>query len=144
MFQKVSHKSHQTQNTIWLIFLFFFPGGSHEVVIVCVRTCVFVEKSTIFLETFKLVYKWTMGEENKQRKNQELLDKLEQVGDSPRFVWKLFLLCMVPSILNGLNVTSYVYLTDVPDHWCHVSELDNTSWTHEQILQITSPRSVEH
>lgn len=77
--------------------------------------------------------------EEEKREKEDLLEQLEVIGDSPRYLWKLFLLCMVPSILNGLNVTSYVYLTDVPTHWCRVPELDNTTWSIDQILQISSP-----
>jgi len=75
-----------------------------------------------------------------KKEDAELLEELEVLGDSPWYLTKLFILCMVPSILNGLNVTSYVFLTDVPGHWCSVPELQNTSWSLEQKLNLSSPK----
>ncbi|KAK6621085.1 hypothetical protein RUM43_011391 [Polyplax serrata] len=68
----------------------------------------------------------------------ELLERLEVIGNGGWFLWKIFLLCTIPSILNGLNLTSYVYLAEVPTHWCDIPALESSNWTEEQIRLISS------
>ena len=78
-------------------------------------------------------------EENEEREKEEILTKLDVIGNGGWFLWKIFFLCAIPSIFNGLHLTSYIYLAEVPVHWCHVTELSESNWTDEQIRMISSP-----
>uniref|UniRef100_A0A1S4N1W3 Major facilitator superfamily (MFS) profile domain-containing protein n=1 Tax=Pediculus humanus subsp. corporis TaxID=121224 RepID=A0A1S4N1W3_PEDHC len=78
-------------------------------------------------------------EENEEREKEEILTKLDVIGNGGWFLWKIFFLCTIPSIFNGLHLTSYIYLAEVPVHWCHVTELSESNWTDEQIRMISSP-----
>lgn len=77
--------------------------------------------------------------DNRGKNNDELLHKLDVIGHGGWFLCKIFLLCMIPSILNGLNLTSYVYLAEVPEYWCEIPELKATNWTDQEIRVISSP-----
>ncbi|KAL0266868.1 UNVERIFIED_CONTAM: hypothetical protein PYX00_009302 [Menopon gallinae] len=82
-----------------------------------------------------------MGE--KRGNEDELLMKLEEISHRGWFLWKIFLFCTIPSILNGLNLTSYIYLAEVPQHWCSVPELKSANWTEEEIRNVSSPGGGE-
>lgn len=80
--------------------------------------------------------------DSRGKNNEELLNKLDVIGHGGWFLWKIFLLCMIPSILNGLNLTSYVYLAEVPQYWCSVPELSKANWTDEEIRLVSSPKKM--
>lgn len=55
---------------------------------------------------------------------------------------KVFFLCMTPGILNGLHISSYVFLGHPPDHLvCVVAALNDgtngTIWNYDQIANIS-------
>lgn len=79
--------------------------------------------------------------DNRGKNDEDLLNKLDVIGHGGWFLWKIFLLCMIPSILNGLNLTSYVYLAEVPQYWCSVPELSKANWTDEEIRLVSSPKN---
>lgn len=52
---------------------------------------------------------------------------------------KLFFICMAPGILNGLHVSSYVFLGEAPKNLtCVIPQLQTAQWSLDQMQQITS------
>ncbi|XP_059622117.1 organic cation transporter protein [Phlebotomus argentipes] len=69
-----------------------------------------------------------------------ILDELAKIGSSGPWLWKIFILCVTPNILNGFHVSSYVFLGALPDaYYCVVPELLEAGWTPEQMRNITTP-----
>lgn len=55
------------------------------------------------------------------------------------FFRTLFVIAALPNIVNGFHVSSYVFVGKVPEFfWCEIPALSNTSWTHNEMLHITS------
>lgn len=69
----------------------------------------------------------------------EVNDELDRLGQGGRWVWTLFFISTLPNILNGFHVSSYVFLGKMPDsYWCGIPALTNTSWTHEELIHIST------
>ncbi|GAB0091497.1 organic cation transporter protein [Sergentomyia squamirostris] len=69
-----------------------------------------------------------------------ILEELSKIGSSGPWLWKIFILCVTPNILNGFHVSSYVFLGALPDSYhCQVPELLDAGWTVEQMRNITAP-----
>lgn len=52
---------------------------------------------------------------------------------------KLFFICMAPGILNGLHVSSYVFLGDTPTNLtCVIPTLQQANWGLNEIHEISS------
>lgn len=70
---------------------------------------------------------------------EEVNDELDRLGQGGRWVWTLFFIATLPNILNGFHVSSYVFLSKMPDnYWCSIAALGNTSWTPEERLRIST------
>uniref|UniRef100_A0A1B0CRA0 Putative organic cation transporter protein n=1 Tax=Lutzomyia longipalpis TaxID=7200 RepID=A0A1B0CRA0_LUTLO len=69
-----------------------------------------------------------------------ILDELTKIGTSGPWLWKIFILCVTPNILNGFHVSSYVFLGALPEsYYCVVPELLAAGWTPEQMRNISTP-----
>ncbi|XP_022199654.2 organic cation transporter protein isoform X3 [Nilaparvata lugens] len=69
---------------------------------------------------------------------------LDRVGShSSWWLWGVFALTTLPGAFNAMHIMSYVFLTDVPPHWCQVSQLQAANWTQEQIRNVSSPEASE-
>lgn len=52
----------------------------------------------------------------------------------------LFILCITPNIINGFHISSYVFLSKVPEtYFCVVPALNHRNWSYEQIREIAVP-----
>lgn len=52
----------------------------------------------------------------------------------------LFILCITPNIINGFHISSYVFLSKVPEsYFCLVPALHHKNWSTEQIREIAVP-----
>ncbi|KAA0188903.1 hypothetical protein HAZT_HAZT006270 [Hyalella azteca] len=69
-------------------------------------------------------------------------DLLSQVDSGP-WTWMVFALCSVWGLFGAMQAVSVVFLTPAVAHWCHVNELHNTSWTMDQIKNISIPWNTE-
>lgn len=48
-------------------------------------------------------------------------------------------MCTLPNILNGYQVSSYVFLGQMPDsYWCATTDLSQTNWSPDEIRNITT------
>lgn len=52
----------------------------------------------------------------------------------------LFILCITPNIINGFHISSYVFLSKVPEsYFCLVPALNHKNYSNEQIREIAVP-----
>jgi hypothetical protein len=52
----------------------------------------------------------------------------------------MFILCITPNIINGFHISSYVFLSKMPEeYYCTVQTLLNKNWEMEQIREIAIP-----
>ncbi|KAF2367139.1 Major facilitator sugar transporter-like [Trinorchestia longiramus] len=69
-------------------------------------------------------------------------DLLAQVDSGP-WTWMIFALCSIWGLFGAMQAVSAVFLSPVTAHWCHVTELQNTNWTSEQIKNVSIPWITE-
>lgn len=43
----------------------------------------------------------------------ELMSALDELGEGSKFLWKIFILTLTPTIFNGMHSMSYVFTTEV-------------------------------
>lgn len=56
----------------------------------------------------------------------------------------LFILCITPNIINGFHISSYVFLSKVPEtYFCVVPALNHKNWSYEQIREIAIPGGLD-
>ncbi|XP_033228905.1 organic cation transporter protein-like [Belonocnema kinseyi] len=70
-----------------------------------------------------------------------LLRALGELGEGSIFLWKIFFISIVPTLLSGMQAISYVFTAEIPTHWCEVEELSACNWTRNQIKTISSASS---
>nr|XP_033335438.1 organic cation transporter protein [Megalopta genalis]XP_033335439.1 organic cation transporter protein [Megalopta genalis]XP_033335441.1 organic cation transporter protein [Megalopta genalis]XP_033335442.1 organic cation transporter protein [Megalopta genalis]XP_033335443.1 organic cation transporter protein [Megalopta genalis] len=73
----------------------------------------------------------------KSKVTDPLLMELDKLGNGSQFLWMIFIFTLIPTIFNGMYSMSYIFIAEVPDHWCKLPEL-NVSWTNEQERNISS------
>ncbi|XP_046431975.1 organic cation transporter protein isoform X1 [Neodiprion fabricii] len=81
------------------------------------------------------------GGKKKIGEKDELEYALDKLGEGSKLLWLVFALTATPTLFNGLHATSYVFLAEVPTHWCAVPELSAANWTDSQIKNISSASS---
>lgn len=65
---------------------------------------------------------------------------LDSIGSrSSWWLWSLFALCTVSGTFNAMHIMSYIFLLDVPPHWCKVPQLIDANWTKQQIKFVSAP-----
>ncbi|XP_029041767.1 organic cation transporter protein [Osmia bicornis bicornis] len=70
-----------------------------------------------------------------------LLEDLDKLGCGSNFLWMIFIFTLTPTIFNGMHSMSYIFIADVPPHWCSVPTLTAANWTDEEIRNISSASS---
>lgn len=52
----------------------------------------------------------------------------------------MFILCVTPNIINGFHISSYVFLSKIPEtFFCVVPALNHKNWSYDQIREIAIP-----
>ncbi|KOC64247.1 Organic cation transporter protein [Habropoda laboriosa] len=67
-----------------------------------------------------------------------LLEALDKLGCGSNFLWIIFIFTLTPTIFNGMHSMSYIFIAEVPTHWCSIESLTAANWTDEQIRNISS------
>ncbi|CAD6232045.1 GSCOCG00001717001-RA-CDS [Cotesia congregata] len=75
--------------------------------------------------------------EQKVSQETDLLRALGELEKKNTFIWIIFSVAAMASLLNGINSLSYVFLAEIPEFRCSVSDLVNTNWTFDQIKKIS-------
>ncbi len=66
---------------------------------------------------------------------------LPHIGEMGRYQLVLYLLMCVPACLPASFLAfNQVFLSAVPDHWCHVSDLENSSLSLGRVKKLSIPR----
>ncbi|XP_012262132.2 organic cation transporter protein isoform X2 [Athalia rosae] len=81
------------------------------------------------------------GDGKRIEQKDELVTALDKLGEGSKLLWLVFALTATPTLFNGLHATSYVFLAEVPTHWCAVPQLTMANWTDVQIRNISSASS---
>lgn len=56
----------------------------------------------------------------------------------------MFILCVTPNIINGFHISSYVFLSKIPEtFFCVVPALNHKNWSYEQIREIAIPGGLK-
>ncbi|XP_075234003.1 organic cation transporter protein-like isoform X2 [Lycorma delicatula] len=67
---------------------------------------------------------------------------VDSVGSkSSWWLWSIFALTTIPGMFNAMHIMSYVFLIDIPPHWCKVPQLINANWTEQQIREVSTPNA---
>ncbi|KOX69946.1 Organic cation transporter protein [Melipona quadrifasciata] len=80
-------------------------------------------------------------EDNDRRKTKvmdPLLEALDKLGCGSNFLWIIFIFTLTPTVFNGMHSMSYIFIADIPTHWCAVPSLTAANWTDEEIRNISS------
>lgn len=64
-------------------------------------------------------------------------------GRSGSWLWTVFVLASVSGMFNAMHIMSYVFLIDIPPHWCQIPQLIEANWTERQIRNISTPDELE-
>ncbi|XP_057339233.1 organic cation transporter protein-like isoform X2 [Microplitis mediator] len=78
-----------------------------------------------------------MEEENKLIKENCLLQAIDKLGRGSKFLWIIFIINILTSILWGINGLSYIFIAEVPEYCCSTPELENANWTMAQINNVS-------
>lgn len=70
-----------------------------------------------------------------------LLNALEKLGEGSNFLYLIFILTTIPTLFNGMHSMAYIFIAEVPNHWCSIPILTSANWTDEQIRNISSASS---
>ncbi|CAD6232051.1 GSCOCG00001720001-RA-CDS [Cotesia congregata] len=77
-------------------------------------------------------------EENDKIKEKCLLRVLDELGESSKLLWIVFITSIIAPFLNGMHSMSYVFISEIPEHWCSIKELQKSNWTIEEIKNIST------
>ncbi|CAB0037967.1 unnamed protein product [Trichogramma brassicae] len=76
-------------------------------------------------------------EEDEEEEEDPLTKALDKLGEGSGFLWMIFFFTMLPPIFAGMHSNTYIFMAEVPRHWCEVGELRAANWTTEQIQRIS-------
>ncbi|KAK2580809.1 hypothetical protein KPH14_011543 [Odynerus spinipes] len=71
-------------------------------------------------------------------RGEPLLTALDKLGEGSTFLWIIFILTTIPTLFNGMHSMAYIFIAEVPNHWCSIPILTSANWTDEQIRNISS------
>ncbi|XP_044583277.1 organic cation transporter-like protein isoform X1 [Cotesia glomerata] len=76
--------------------------------------------------------------ENETKKVEEmcLLQILDKLGQGSKLLWIVFVVSIITSLVNGLHSMSYIFIAEIPEHWCSIPELQKSNWSAKQIKNI--------
>ncbi|XP_076686945.1 organic cation transporter protein [Andrena cerasifolii] len=67
-----------------------------------------------------------------------LIEALDKLGCGSNFLWIIFIFTLTPTMFNGMHSMSYIFIAEVPTHWCSVPSLTAANWTDDQVRNISS------
>ncbi|XP_011505904.1 PREDICTED: organic cation transporter protein-like [Ceratosolen solmsi marchali] len=73
-----------------------------------------------------------------QPETDPLTKALDKLGEGSPFLWMVFFFTMFPTIFAGMHSNTYIFIAQIPIHWCAVPELTKANWTSDQIRNISS------
>ncbi|OAD57752.1 Organic cation transporter protein, partial [Eufriesea mexicana] len=79
----------------------------------------------------------------KAKATDPLLEALDRLGCGSNFLWIIFIFTLTPTIFNGMHSMSYIFIAEVPTHWCAIPNLTAANWTDEEIRNISSPNPCQ-
>ena len=68
---------------------------------------------------------------------------LTKVGEFGRFQCVLYALSLIVHFSLGLDLLGFVFLSNLPDHWCEIPEFERLNLTEEQQKWISLPMDTE-
>ncbi|XP_014606015.1 PREDICTED: organic cation transporter protein-like [Polistes canadensis] len=71
-------------------------------------------------------------------RKEQLLTALNKLGEGSTFLYMIFILTTIPTIFNGMHSMAYIFIAEIPVHWCSISILTSANWTNDQIRNISS------
>lgn len=71
-------------------------------------------------------------------RREPLLTALNKLGEGSTFLWMIFILTTIPTLFNGMHSMAYIFIAEVPSHWCSIPVLTSANWTAEQVKNISS------
>ncbi|KAB7503935.1 Solute carrier family 22 member 24, partial [Armadillidium nasatum] len=71
-------------------------------------------------------------------------DLLTAAGTNGWRNYLIFFGCAWGSFVTPLHILSYQFLGATPDYWCHIPELVQANWTHEQIIRISTLKNTSN
>lgn len=71
-------------------------------------------------------------------RGEPLLTALDKLGEGSTFLWMIFILTTIPTLFNGMHSMAYIFIAEIPNHWCSIPVLKSANWTDEQIKNISS------
>ncbi|CAD6232049.1 GSCOCG00001719001-RA-CDS [Cotesia congregata] len=77
------------------------------------------------------------SEENKKIKEKCLLRVLDELGEGSKLLWMVFTASILAPLISGIHSMSYVFVSEIPEHWCSIKELQKSNWTAEEIKNIS-------
>ncbi|KAH0568650.1 organic cation transporter protein-like [Cotesia glomerata] len=66
-----------------------------------------------------------------------ILQDLDDLEQGSKLIWIVLFVSISVSLLNGFHTMSYIFVAEVPEHWCSIPELEKFNWTAEQIKNIS-------
>ncbi|KAG8036763.1 hypothetical protein G9C98_004085 [Cotesia typhae] len=78
------------------------------------------------------------NEENKKVQEKCLLQAIDELGRGSKLLWIAFFVSAISSLLKSLHTMSYVFVAEIPEHWCHIPELLDANWTAGQVQNISA------
>ncbi|KAH0568651.1 hypothetical protein KQX54_021339 [Cotesia glomerata] len=78
------------------------------------------------------------NEENKKVQEKCLLQTIDELGRGSKLLWIAFFVSAISSLLKSLHTMSYVFIAEIPEHWCHIPELLDANWTATQAQNIST------
>ncbi|XP_058795651.1 organic cation transporter protein [Phymastichus coffea] len=70
-----------------------------------------------------------------------LVEALDELGGGSAFLWMVFFFTVFPTVFAGMHSNTYIFIAEIPSHWCAVPELSAANWTAEQIREVSSADS---
>ncbi|KAL7632406.1 UNVERIFIED_CONTAM: hypothetical protein RMT77_017260 [Armadillidium vulgare] len=71
-------------------------------------------------------------------------DLLSAAGTNGWRNYLIFFGCAWGSFVTPLHILSYQFLGATPNYWCHIPELVQANWTHEQILRLSTLKNTSN
>ncbi|XP_015172993.1 PREDICTED: organic cation transporter protein-like [Polistes dominula] len=71
-------------------------------------------------------------------RKEQLLVALNKLGKGSTFLYMIFILTTIPACFNGMHSMAYIFIAEIPEHWCSIPILHSANWTNDQIRNISS------
>ncbi|KAI4498563.1 hypothetical protein M0802_006269 [Mischocyttarus mexicanus] len=71
-------------------------------------------------------------------RKKQLLAAVNKLGEGSTLLYMIFTLTTIPALFNGMHSMAYIFIAEIPAHWCSIPVLTLANWTDEQIKNISS------